>query len=83
MANGEMYRSNDMSIAAGPKHLFGQTLLVTNLQNERSLIVRVVDRLPRKPGQSLKRIDISKAGARWLDFVQQGRVRVRVQKISS
>jgi rare lipoprotein A len=51
---------------------------VTNLDNNRSLIVRVNDRGPFKKGRI---IDLSYAAAKQLGFIKQGTANVHVQSI--
>jgi rare lipoprotein A len=51
---------------------------VTNLSNNKSLIVRINDRGPFKKGRI---IDLSYAAAKKLDFIKQGTARVLVEAI--
>lgn len=64
--------------AAHPSLPMPSMVEVTNLENGRSLRVRVNDRLPRRPGRVL---DLSKSAAERLGFVRQGLARVRVRYI--
>lgn len=67
-ANGEKY--NMYAFTAAHKSLpFGSRLLVVNLQNNRSLMVRVNDRGPYIGGRIL---DLSYAAAKELDMVGSG-----------
>jgi rare lipoprotein A len=54
---------------------------VTNLANERSVIVRVIDRGPHGTSARAQRtiIDVSQSAAQDLDFIRAGRVPVRVE----
>lgn len=54
---------------------FGSTVRVTNLTNNRSVIVRINDRGPYKRGRI---IDLSLAAARQLDMVKAGLARVQI-----
>jgi rare lipoprotein A len=75
---------NDALFAAHPFYPFGTVLRVTNLRNGRSVQVRVVDRGPaRGPRASGVVIDLSRAAARALDFIEAGRVRVRLEILRS
>lgn len=76
-ANGEYY---DMySMTAAHKHLPLPTYVrVTNLHNEKSVIVRVNDRGPFHPDRI---IDLSFAAAYKLDMLNHGTARVRVEAI--
>jgi len=73
-ANGEMYDGN--ALTAAHKTLpMPVNVRVTNLDNGKSLIVRVNDRGPYARGRI---IDLSKRAAELLDVVQTGTARVRV-----
>ncbi len=52
---------------------------VTNLENDRTVVVRVNDRGPFAPGRI---IDLSYAAADRLDMVDQGTARVRIETLS-
>ncbi len=71
----EIYNMNDMT-AAHPSLPFGTYLLVTNLDNQRTAVVRVNDRGPFVGGRI---IDLSYAAARVLDMVGPGTARVRLE----
>jgi rare lipoprotein A len=60
---------------------FGTLVRVTNLRNDRSVTVRVVDRGPWGSPEHRRRtiIDVSQRAANELDFIRRGRVRVRVE----
>ena len=78
-ASGIPFRQNQM-VAAHRAYPFGTILRVTNLRNERSVNVRVVDRGPF--GTSAARgtiIDLSRRAADNLDFINAGRAQVRVE----
>ncbi len=74
-ANGETYNMN--ALTAAHKTLpMPSFVKVTNLENGRSIVLRVNDRGPFAKGRI---IDISRRGAQLLGFEQQGVTRVRVQ----
>lgn len=73
-ANGEMYDGNQLT-AAHKTLPMPVNVRVTNLDNGKSLIVRVNDRGPFARGRI---IDLSKRAAELLDVVQTGTARVRV-----
>lgn len=76
-ANGETY--NMMSISAAHKTLpMPSYVRVTNLKNNRSIIVRVNNRGPFVRGRL---IDVSKRTAELLDFKQYGVAKVRVDYV--
>jgi rare lipoprotein A len=74
-ANGEVFDMNELSAAHRTLPL-PSAVRVTNLNNGRSLILRVNDRGPFAHGRI---IDISRKGAQILGFSRQGTTRVRVQ----
>jgi rare lipoprotein A len=74
-ANGEIYDENDLT--AAHKTLPMPSLVrVTNLENGRSLVVRLND---RGPFANNRVIDLSRRSAQLLGFEQQGTAKVRVQ----
>ncbi len=78
-ANGEAF--DPMGLSAAHKHLpLPMFVRVTNLENGRSLIVRVNDRGPFIDGRI---IDLSAGAAKKLGFYGQGLARVRVEAIRS
>jgi rare lipoprotein A len=76
-ANGEMYDGNQLT-AAHKTLPMPVNVRVTNLDNGKSLIVRVNDRGPYARGRI---IDLSKRAAELLDVVKTGTARVRVTYI--
>ncbi len=77
-ASGELYNKNDFT-CAHRKYRFGTLLKVTNLRNNKSVIVRVND---RGPYAKERIIDLSKAAAQCVDMMQQGIARVKITKVS-
>jgi rare lipoprotein A len=76
-ANGESF--DPAGLSAAHKHLPLPTYVrVTNLENRRSIIVRVNDRGPFVKGRI---IDLSAGAARKLGFYKQGTARVYVETI--
>lgn len=76
-ANGEVYDVNKMS-AAHKTLPIPSYVRVTNLENNRSCIVRVNDRGPFKSGRL---IDLSYAAATKLGYTHKGTTRVRVEAV--
>ena len=67
-------------VAAHPTYPFGTIVRVTNLQNGRSVRVRIVDRGPTAgPRAAGVIIDVSRRAAQALGFIREGRTRVRVE----
>jgi rare lipoprotein A len=56
---------------------------VTNLANDRSTVVRIIDRgpAPQLRADGLL-IDVSRKAAETLGFIQQGRTRVRLEVLA-
>ncbi len=74
-ANGEIFDQKKMTAACNVLPL-GTWIRVTNLRNKKSVIVKINDRLHHK----MKRIvDLSKAGAIALNFVNSGLAKVKVE----
>ena len=70
---------NRTLVAAHPSLPFGSIVRVTNLQNNRAVIVQIVDRGPAdnvRAGGVI--IDVSRATAERLDFIRAGREKVRL-----
>lgn len=74
-ANGEHYNMNTLTAAHRTLPL-PSIVKVTNLQNGRSIVVRVNDRGPYVKDRI---IDLSKHGAQLLGYMGQGTTRVRVE----
>jgi rare lipoprotein A len=67
-------------VAAHPTYPFGTVVRVTNLANKRRVDVRIVDRGPAKgPRAHGVLIDLSSGVAENLDFIRQGRTKVRLE----
>jgi rare lipoprotein A len=76
-ANGERYDMNALT-AAHKTMPMPATVRVTNLENGRTLMLRVNDRGPFVSGRV---IDISRRGAQLLGFYRKGTAKVRVEFI--
>lgn len=74
-ANGERYDMNGIS-AAHKTLPFGTVVRVTNLNNGRSIDVRINDRGPFIKNRV---IDLSKGAAQKIDMIRDGVVPVRLQ----
>jgi rare lipoprotein A len=74
-ASGETYDMYAMT-AAHPNLPFGTAIRVTNLENGQSVIVRVNDRGPLKPGRI---VDVSQAAAERLGLILNGTADVQVE----
>ncbi|MNS79143.1 RlpA-like protein precursor [compost metagenome] len=76
-ANGERFNMNSMT-AAHRQLPFGTRVKVTNLNNDKSCVVRINDRGPHTRGRL---IDLSKEAAERLGMLRSGTARVRVQAL--
>ena len=76
-ANGEIFDTNEMTMAHRSL-AFGSKVRVTNLDNGRSVVVRVNDRGPYAGGRIA---DLSHAAAARLGFVEDGVVHARIELI--
>ena len=74
-ASGERFDMHDLT-AAHRTLPFGTRVKVTNLTNGQSVVVRINDRGPLKPGRV---IDLSYAAAKQLDMIEAGTARVRLE----
>jgi rare lipoprotein A len=76
-ANGEIFDTNRYTMAHRTLP-FGARVRVTNLENGRTVVLRVNDRGPYVRGRIA---DLSRAAATDLGFVDEGVVRVRIELI--
>jgi rare lipoprotein A len=74
-ANGEIFDTHELTMAHRSLE-FGSEVRVTNLENGRSVVVRVNDRGPYVGGRVA---DLSHAAARELGFVDDGVVKARIE----
>ncbi|MFN8278291.1 MAG: septal ring lytic transglycosylase RlpA family protein [Chitinophagales bacterium] len=77
-ASGELYDEKKLTCAHKTLPM-GTVLKVTNLDNDKSVIVRVNDRGPYVKGRLL---DLSKSAAKILGYLQQGTARVSYEVVS-
>lgn len=76
-ANGERHDQQAM-VAAHRSLPFGTLVRVTNLQNQKQVIVRINDRGPFVRGRI---IDLSRAAAERIGMIDNGTVRVRIETL--
>jgi len=74
-ANGEVYNMNDLT-AAHPSYPFNTLVKVINLSNQKSVEVRINDRMPQFKGRI---IDLSFAAAKKIDMINAGIQDVKVE----
>lgn len=78
-ANGEIFDMNDLT-AAHKTLPFGTTLRVTNLNNNKTVEVRINDRGPFVKNRI---IDLSYAAAKRIDMIGTGTARVKLEILNS
>ena len=79
-ATGTIFRNAGMTGASN--HFKLNTLvLVTNLRNNKSVIVLITDRMHARMKKKGRVIDLTRNAAKQLDFIQRGLVKVSVQPI--
>lgn len=66
--------------AAHNSHPFGTQVRVTNLSNSKSVVVTINDRMR---SNSKVAIDLSKRAAEELDFIRDGKTRVRIEVVQN
>jgi rare lipoprotein A len=76
-ASGETYDMHELT-AAHPTLPFGSRVRLVNLDNGRTVVVRINDRGPFRKGRI---IDVSRAAARKLGMVEAGVARVRLTRL--
>ena len=76
-ASGDRYDKNALT-AAHNTYPFGTRLKVTNLENDKSVIVVINDRGPTTKGRI---IDLSRRAAEELGFIRAGLTRVKLEVI--
>jgi rare lipoprotein A len=81
-ASGERYEKTEW-VAAHPSYPLGTVARVTNLRNNKSVKVRIIDRGPTRAVRSKGVIiDLSNDAAKKLGFIREGRARVRVDVLA-
>ena len=70
--------SNDSLTAAHKSLKFGTYVSVRNLKNDSVVIVKIIDRLPKK---SKRTIDLTQRAAKQLNFIKSGLTKVEITEI--
>jgi rare lipoprotein A len=76
-ASGEAFNQNALT-AAHRQLPFGTRVRITNLNNDKAVIVRINDRGPHRRGRL---IDVSRGAAAQLGMLRSGVARVRIQSL--
>lgn len=79
-ATGEYYRNAKLT-AASNNYKLNTWVKVTNLRNDKFVIVRINDRMHPRMAKKGRVVDLSRAAAKELDFMKKGLTRVRVEPI--
>jgi rare lipoprotein A (peptidoglycan hydrolase) len=79
-ATGERYR-NKLLTAASNHFKLNTWVLVTNLRNKKSVIVRINDRMHPRMKKKGRVVDLSREAARLLEFMDNGLTKVKVEPI--
>ncbi len=74
-ANGEIYNMYGLT-AAHPSYPLGTIARIINLKNGKSVIVKINDRMPRRPDRI---IDLSLGAAKLLGMVKDGITKVKIE----
>jgi len=77
VASGEKY-DKDALTAAHKTLPFGTMVKVTNLRNNKSVVVRVNDRGPHG-GSKEKIIEITSSAAKEIDMIREGKAQVQIE----
>ncbi len=77
-SNDEIFRHSKLT-AASNKFKLGTWLRVTNISNGKSIVVRVNDRMHPKMARKGRIVDLSRTGAKKLDFINKGITKVMVE----
>jgi len=76
-ASGERFDQHDLT-AAHRRLPFGTRVKITNLSNDRSVVVRINDRGPHTRNRL---VDVSRAAAEQLGMIGSGTAKVRIQDL--
>lgn len=79
-ATGEYYRNAKLT-AASNNYKLNTWVKVTNLSNDKFVIVRINDRMHPRMAKKGRVVDLSRAAAKELDFMKKGLTKVRVEPI--
>ncbi|MEO8174425.1 MAG: septal ring lytic transglycosylase RlpA family protein [Sediminibacterium sp.] len=77
-ATGERYRNNKLSAASNDFDL-NTWVRVTNLSNNRSVVLRINDRMHPRMQKKGRVLDLSRIAAKKLNFIQNGLTKVKVE----
>ncbi len=79
-ATGEIFKNNKLSAASNDFRL-NTWVRITNLKNNKSIILRINDRMHPRMQRKGRVVDVSRIAAQKLDFMKNGLVRVKVEQV--
>ena len=79
-STGEIYRNNKLT-AASNNFKLNTWVLVINLRNKKSVIVRINDHMHPRMKKKGRVVDLSREAAKLLDFMDNGLTKVKVQPV--
>lgn len=79
-ATGEYYRNAKLTAASNNIKL-NTWVKVTNISNDKFVIVRINDRMHPRMAKKGRVVDLSRAAAKELDFMKKGLTKVRVEPL--
>jgi rare lipoprotein A (peptidoglycan hydrolase) len=81
-ATGEVFRNSKFTGASNNLKL-NTWVKVTNLKNGKTVVVRINDRMHPKMKKKGRVIDLSRAAAKKLDFIEDGLTKVKLEVIDN
>ena len=78
-ANGERFSENHLTCAAASHYKFGTMLRVTNLNNDKSVIVKVTDRGSSISKKTNKLIDLTKLAFSKIASLRSGKIKIKIE----
>jgi rare lipoprotein A len=79
-STGETFRHSKMT-GASNNYKLNTWVRVTNLRNNKSVIIRINDRMHYRMAQNGRIIDVSHEAARKLNFLKRGLTRVKLEEV--
>jgi rare lipoprotein A (peptidoglycan hydrolase) len=79
-SSDETFRHNKLTCASN-RFKLGTWLRVINLSNDKSIIVRVNDRMHKRMDKKGRIVDLSYIGAKKLGFISKGITKVKVEAV--
>ena len=79
-ATGEIFHHNQMT-AASNNFKLNTWVRVTNLRNDKSVVVRINDRMHKRMAKKGRIIDLTRSAAKKLGFLSRGLTKVSVEPV--